>query len=206
MRHQGKITTWKDDQGFGFITPNLGGPEVFAHIKSFANRQRRPEAGQIVTYEQVRDARGRLQATQIDFVGRPQKMRTTTANGPSRLPLAIAGIFLAFVTVSALTGKLPLAVLGLYVGASLATFIAYAVDKSAARNDRWRTKENTLHLLALVGGWPGALVAQNRLRHKSSKTSFQVVFWATVLLNCGALGLLSRPAGASALKALLGVI
>ncbi|WP_265947676.1 DUF1294 domain-containing protein [Dechloromonas sp. A34] len=205
MRHQGKITTWKDDQGFGFITPNLGGPEIFAHIRSFAKRQRRPEAGQIVTYEQVRDARGRLQATQIDFVGSPQKMRAAKANGSSRLPLAIAGIFLAFVAVSALTGKLPLAVLGLYVGASLAAFIAYAADKSAARNDRWRTKENTLHLLALIGGWPGALVAQNRLRHKSSKMSFQVVFWATVLLNCGALALLSRPAGASALKALLGV-
>src|SRR6185369_5999495 len=204
MRHQGKITTWKDDQGFGFITPNLGGPEVFAHIKSFAKRQRRPEAGLIVTYDQVCDARGRPQATQIQFVGSPQKMRATKATGPSRLPLAIAGIFLAFVALSALTGKLPLAVLGLYVGASTAAFIAYAVDKSAARNDRWRTKENTLHLLALIGGWPGALVAQNRLRHKSSKTSFLVVFWMTVVLNCGALGLLLRPAGAGALKALLG--
>jgi len=49
------------------------------------------------------------------------------------------------------------------------------------------------------------LIAQNRLRHKSSKTSFLVVFWATVLLNCGALGLLLKPAGASALKALLGI-
>lgn len=124
----------------------------------------------------------------------------------SRLPLAVAGIFLAFIAVSALTGKLPLAVLGLYVGASLAAFIAYAADKTAARNNRWRTPENTLHLLALVGGWPGALIAQNRLRHKSSKTSFLAVFWLTVLLNCGALGLWLRPAGASALKALLGVI
>lgn len=205
MRHQGKITTWKDDQGFGFITPNLGGPEVFAHIKSFTKRQQRPEVGQIVTYEQVRDARGRLQATRIDFVGSSRKTRATKTTGPSRLPLAIAGIFLAFVALSALTGKLPLAVLGLYAGASAAAFIAYAADKSAARDDRWRTKENTLHLLALIGGWPGALVAQNRLRHKTSKASFLAVFWTTVLLNCGALGLLSRPAGASALKALLGV-
>lgn len=205
MRHQGKITTWKDDQGFGFITPNLGGPEVFAHIKSFTKRQQRPEVGQIVTYEQVRDARSRLQATRIDFVGSSRKTRATKATGPSRLPLAIAGIFLAFVALSALTGKLPLAVLGLYAGASAAAFIAYAADKSAARDDRWRTKENTLHLLALIGGWPGALVAQNRLRHKTSKASFLAVFWTTVLLNCGALGLLSRPAGASALKALLGV-
>lgn len=203
MRYQGKITTWKDEQGFGFITPNLGGPEVFAHIKSFAKQQRRPEAGQIVTYEQVRDGRGRLQATRIDFVGSSQKTRATQANGPSRLPLAIAGIFLAFVAASTLTGKLPLAVLGLYVGASLAAFIAYAADKAAARNDRWRTKENTLHLLALVGGWPGALVAQNRLRHKSSKTSFLIAFWTTVLLNCALLGWWLSPRGAGVLNGLL---
>ncbi|HJV94205.1 MAG TPA: DUF1294 domain-containing protein [Azonexus sp.] len=84
-------------------------------------------------------------------------------------------------------------------------FIAYAADKSAARNDRWRTAENTLHLLALIGGWPGALVAQNRLRHKSSKTSFLAVFWATVLLNCGALGWLLSPRGAGVLKGLLAI-
>lgn len=113
----------------------------------------------------------------------------------SRLPLLIAGIFLAFVALSTLAGKLPLAVLGLYIGASLAAFIAYAADKSAARNERWRVPENTLHLLALLGGWPGALIAQNRLRHKSSKTSFLVVFWATVLLNSGALGCLLSPPG-----------
>lgn len=204
MRHQGKITTWKDEQGFGFISPNQGGPEVFAHIKSFANRQRRPEAGQIVTYEQGRDGQGRLQATQIEFVGSPQKMRARQASGPSRLPLAIAGIFLAFIALSTLTGKLPPAVLGLYIGASLAAFIAYASDKSAARQGGWRTPENTLHLLALIGGWPGALIAQNRLRHKSRKTSFQLLFWASVLANCSALGLWSRPSGTGALRALLG--
>ena len=50
-----------------------------------------------------------------------------------------------------------------------------------------RTPENTLHLVAVFGGWPGALVAQDLFRHKSSKASFQVVFWLTVVVNCGAL-------------------
>jgi len=58
---------------------------------------------------------------------------------------------------------------------------------------------------ALLGGWPGALVAQNRLRHKSSKMSFLVVFWATVLLNCVALGLYLTPAGGRVLRTVLGV-
>ena len=70
-----------------------------------------------------------------------------------------------------------------YVVASVITFLAYAQDKSAAQHNRWRTKESTLHSLALVGGWPGALLAQKLLRHKSSKASFQRVFWVTVLVN-----------------------
>jgi uncharacterized membrane protein YsdA (DUF1294 family) len=49
-------------------------------------------------------------------------------------------------------------------------------------------KAITLHLVALLGRWPGAALAQKRLRHKSSKIEFRRVFWATVALNCMALG------------------
>ena len=98
-----------------------------------------------------------------------------------------------------------ISILVFYALASAVTFIAYLLDKSAARNGQWRTRESTLHLLALIGGWPGALVAQKQLRHKSSKASFLAVFWLTVLLNCGALGLLMTPAGSKALKTLLGM-
>ncbi|MGD9872533.1 MAG: cold shock domain-containing protein, partial [Thauera sp.] len=51
MRHQGKITTWKDDKGFGFIAPNGGGEPVFLHVSSLANRRRRPEGNELVSYE-----------------------------------------------------------------------------------------------------------------------------------------------------------
>ena len=74
-----------------------------------------------------------------------------------------------------------------YGAASAAAVIVYAADKSAARRDDWRTPERTLHLLALVGGWPGALVAQTVFRHKTRKVSFRIMFWATVALNCAAL-------------------
>lgn len=74
-----------------------------------------------------------------------------------------------------------------YGGMSLVTFIVYAMDKAAARAGRWRTSEATLHLFALAGGWPGALMAQRWLRHKSSKRQFRVVFWATVWLNLAGL-------------------
>lgn len=80
-----------------------------------------------------------------------------------------------------------LALAVLYAVASVACFIVYALDKSAARNGRRRTPERTLLLLGLAGGWPGALAAQRLLRHKSSKTSFLAKFWFTVLLNLGLL-------------------
>ena len=67
---------------------------------------------------------------------------------------------------------------------NLVTLLVYWHDKSSARDNRWRTSETTLHALALLGGWPAALAAQRFLRHKTAKTSFQVVFVATVLLNC----------------------
>lgn len=203
MRYQGKITTWKDDQGFGFITPNMGGEPVFVHIKAFANRQRRPAGSEIVTYEMSSDGRGRLQARNVAYVSERRALPVRRA-GPSRWPLAIATLFLVFIAIFALTARVPLSVLGLYAGASLVTFVAYAIDKSAAQSGRWRTQESTLHLLALIGGWPGALVAQNRLRHKSSKTSFLVVFRATVLLNCGGLGWLLSAAQGQALRSALG--
>ena len=74
-----------------------------------------------------------------------------------------------------------------YLGFSVATFVAYALDKSAAVQGRWRTPERTLHLLALAGGWPGALLAQQLLRHKTRKAAFIRVFWVTVGLNVAGL-------------------
>jgi uncharacterized membrane protein YsdA (DUF1294 family) len=69
---------------------------------------------------------------------------------------------------------------------NLATYIAYARDKSAARQGRRRTPENTLLLLGLLGGWPAAIVAQQRLRHKTAKASFQLRFWLTTVANLAA--------------------
>jgi uncharacterized membrane protein YsdA (DUF1294 family) len=116
----------------------------------------------------------------------------------------LTAAFVALVAGSAFVGKLPGAVAWFYLAASLAAFLAYALDKSAARNGRWRTQESTLHLIGLAGGWPGALAAQRLLRHKSRKQSFQIVFWATVVLNCCALSWFFSSSGAEALRSMLG--
>jgi len=77
-----------------------------------------------------------------------------------------------------------------YLGISLLTFVVYAWDKGAARRNGWRTPERTLHGLALLGGWPGALMAQHLLRHKSRKAAFRLVFWLTVVAHLVLVGLL----------------
>ena len=107
--------------------------------------------------------------------------------------IGIATLFVAIICSLAADGILPLVVPAVYLAASVAAAIAYGIDKSAARNGAWRTPERTLHILALMGGWPGALVAQRVFRHKSAKPSFRFAFWATVILNCAALAWFALP-------------
>ena len=111
-------------------------------------------------------------------------------------PMGWAMVFAALLSGAVLAGAMSVIVAIAYLGLSLVTFLAYALDKSAAEAGRWRTQESTLHLFGLVGGWPGALLAQQLLRHKSGKREFQTVFWMTVMLNCAALVWLALPDGA----------
>lgn len=68
---------------------------------------------------------------------------------------------------------------------SLATFFAYGRDKGQAATGGRRIPERTLHLLAFLGGWPGAIFGQRQYRHKTQKMSFRIVFWMTVFLHTG---------------------
>lgn len=203
-RYQGKISSWKDEQGFGFIAQNGGGPSVFFHIKAFTERGIRPAPGDIVTYELSANEKGQPRAERVAFV-RDRHARPDAPSGArSGSPLLAFG-FLAVLAVAVVLGALPVLALGLYAVASLVTFITYGVDKSAARNGRWRTRESTLHMLGLIGGWPGALLAQRVYRHKSKKREFQMVFWLTVLVNCAVLGVLTLPGGDAYLRDALGL-
>ena len=47
--------------------------------------------------------------------------------------------------------------------------------------------------LGLMGGWPGAIVAQQMLRHKTVKSRFQFAFWGTVAMNAAAFITFSSP-------------
>ena len=80
----------------------------------------------------------------------------------------------------------------------------FAWDKQAAQSGSWRTSENTLHILSLLGGWPGALLAQFQLRHKSRKQPFKFVLWVTIALNIGCFIWLFSESGKNLIQGLLG--
>ncbi|WDE10127.1 DUF1294 domain-containing protein [Thalassomonas haliotis] len=94
-----------------------------------------------------------------------------------------ACLFLISITTACYLAYLPIVLTISYWLLSLCTFAIYAIDKSKARKGEWRVKEKHLHLLALTGGWPGAMIAQQLLRHKSKKLSFRLVLALTVLVN-----------------------
>jgi uncharacterized membrane protein YsdA (DUF1294 family) len=69
------------------------------------------------------------------------------------------------------------------LGMSFATFVAYGLDKRRAGQGRRRVRESTLHWMALLGGWPGALAGQRFFRHKTKKLRFRVVLWLVAVAH-----------------------
>lgn len=190
MRFEGTLKIWNDDRGFGFITPSQGGQDLFVHIKAFPSGSGRPAVGQALTFEVERGPDGKKRALEVQYpVHRPTRLPRQREESPASWTLLRAlaiPVFVAACVVAASRFGFRPGVPVFYAAASVLTFMAYALDKSAAIAGRWRTSEKTLHLLALAGGWPGALLAQQWLRHKTAKREFVAIFWLTVTLNAAA--------------------
>jgi uncharacterized membrane protein YsdA (DUF1294 family)/cold shock CspA family protein len=193
MRQTGTLVEWNDDRGFGFVEPAGGGERAFCHISQFTVRSRRPIVGQQLSYQMSRDERGRPCAAQIRPAGlaaRPQKQRNAVPSASRVSPwlaVAVSMIFLAIIVVLVVVGRIPWVIPAVYAIASGITLLAYALDKSAAMANRWRTQESTLHLFALLGGWPGAWIAQLQFRHKTKKAAFIATFVLCVIVNLAVL-------------------
>lgn len=190
MKYQGQIVNWNDEKGFGFVEPNGGGRRAFVHISAFAPQSHRPADGDVIVYTEVTQADGRTSAANIRYGAArrlPEKKKARHA-GPG---IWLTLLFCIFLPAAYLAGHISVAILAAYLLLSIITFVAYALDKSAARHNRRRTRERTLHLLGAVGGWPGAYFARQWLRHKSSKLSFIRTFWLSAIVNVMALFWLS---------------
>jgi len=95
---------------------------------------------------------------------------------------ALAAFGLAWALVALVRG-IPGWVDALYLGTSALCVAVYGIDKVAARRGGDRVPEAMLLSLGAIGGWPGAIVAQQVFRHKTVKRSFRTMFWLTVALN-----------------------
>lgn len=106
--------------------------------------------------------------------------------------------FLLFTSVASVSvlvlvlyfGRRGTALFAYLAAVNLITFLMYGYDKAVAGSGRLRIPEPVLHLLALLGGSPAALLAQRLFLHKTRKAPFQLVFWLTVALQALVLSLL----------------
>ena len=192
--HKGQLIRWKDDRGFGFIQPHDGSQEVFLHITALKDVNRRPQVDDVICYQLTASKDGKVRACNAYIEKVKSKSLSSAAPKKSisrtvdkSLSLALNTLLLSLLPGLgsihlALTTGNPIPLI-LYPVMSFITFKLYADDKSRAQQGRWRRQENTLHLCEFMGGWLGAFVAQQRLRHKSSKVSYQVVFWVIAILH-----------------------
>lgn len=204
MERDGVISRWDDEKGYGFIRPQAGGEEIFLHISAFRG-DRRPQRGDAVRFVAGADRQGRPRVEQARLAGLAIDLPPVRQKPPAPAtrakvrsgheiaePVRSRGLGQALALLAGLSllpaagavawlhaGKGGLWLLA-YPGFSLLAFFAYWRDKRSAERGAWRTPEQTLHLFELLGGWPGALLAQRLFRHK---TRFQLVFWAIVLLH-----------------------
>jgi len=197
---KGKIIKWNGDKAFGFIAPFAGGSEIFIHLSGFRNRTRVPRLNDIVTFTVSKDKDGRYRAEDARYAG--EKLKKKQKSNVSTFSIVLAIGFLIVMTALSYMDYLPKQLKYAYYGLSVITFMIYAYDKYKAKRNAWRTPESTLHILAMLGGWPGAALAQQVLRHKSSKADFRRIFWLTVVINLAMLGWLLSTYGAD-LRALI---
>lgn len=184
MRHNGVVVNWHDERGFGFVRPEEGGQDLFLHIKSFDSDVERPHDGMAVSYSSEVNAQGQLRAERVVAVG-ANRWQTPAAKrlGAKILGYTAVAGFAAIVALEVMFWGMPAWVVAIYGGVSIVSFAFYWQDKNAAIAGTWRVPETQLHLLGLVGGWPGGVIAQIHFRHKTKKEKFARDFWYTVLLN-----------------------
>ena len=161
MRFDGKLKSWNDERGFGFIEPELGGQEVFVHIKSFPHGTGRPGVGLPLSFEVEQDLRGKKRAKQVEFIRTPgHKSTNSRADMPAPWTfvrvMAIPVFIGVYAAVSMAWGVKPLLMLWVvlwYVVVSTVAFFAYALDKSTAKKRPCAVPRNLhsifLHLQAV---------------------------------------------------------
>jgi uncharacterized membrane protein YsdA (DUF1294 family)/cold shock CspA family protein len=191
MRFEGKIINWDDARGVGFVSPSHGSDIVFLDVRAFTPGQPRPLGSENVTYELMFDDQRKSHAVDVRYASPNEWHASRIKISILVVDVGAALLFLTGLLAATAKGMIPLWLPMLYVFTSAVTMLTYRLDKLKAKRGDRRIPENTLHLLGLIGGWPGALLAQQVFRHKNRKVSFQIFFLMTVVINiCCLIGVL----------------
>ena len=185
----GKIVKWDSERGFGFVKTAEVAEDIFFHVNTLVGKnETSPQQNESVTvFAKYDDDKKRWSATKITSPKREQlkaeceaKEHTLIRPMKDKLKWAapVVGVWLLVVYVASWA-------LGTsYLLISSITLAIYALDKKLALDKtNNRIPENTLHVLAVIGGWAGALVARFLFRHKTQKQPFVQIFWVTVASN-----------------------
>jgi uncharacterized membrane protein YsdA (DUF1294 family)/cold shock CspA family protein len=171
-----RIVEWNVAKGYGFIS--FEKHRIFVHQRDFAVKHRRPEVGDLIEFVLGRDDKGRLCAQQAEHHNDGGRVRFWHLL--ALLPLLVAPGYALWQAGGRNDWRL---VYGCAAGISLIAYLMYWLDKLRARHGEWRIAESTLHLVTLLGGWPGAFLAQRHFNHKTAKLRFNLLFWLIVTLH-----------------------
>lgn len=186
--HKGILVMWNDLKGFGFVRPDDGDEDHFIHISAFKKgMSRRPEIGDELRFRPDGQS-GKKRAVFAVIQGvdyEPPPAPKPFSLMPKRRPwfinlLIFIPLASSFYLLIAARNPLPFF---FYTALSLLTMFIYATDKANAATHRWRVPEGYLHILELMGGWPGALLAQNEFRHKTRKSLYQILFRVIIAVH-----------------------
>ncbi len=184
QRFIGRVVLWKPLERYGFIQSSLHSQDIFFHLNDTTNKDWTPYLGEPVRFSTGYDEKGRLHARQVEsqssapcFVG-PAINQLETA-----LAALVFVFFIGLLVIAALEVALPIWVIGWYLFTSVVTMMLYAEDKQRAQRGIFRIREATLHRWEWLGGWPGALLAQQLFRHKRSKGSFMDISVLTAIVH-----------------------
>lgn len=189
MAIKGRITEWYADKGYGYVTSEADALRIKFYQRDVSNSvDLSGHAGQAVRFRLVQDDAGNRRATHVD--------------GVRAFPWAslLAMWFLAALVGGVVYWRYPAEVAYCYGAMSAVLWCIYGFDKRAEKRKKPRTGASALLSLALLGGWPGALLGQYHFNPPHRSLLYQIVLFFIVLSHIALLLWTLTPTGIQGLE------